>query len=175
MIKKRVILVFLFVTLMSNSQKKAGLQLVRSEFQNIKSEEDIEKVLAFNSEEVSLEEMEIIEAYKASATCMRAEFVFAPKNKLKYFNEGKKQLEALIVSGIDVEKIYLRLLLQLSIPRILNYHENIESDVAYLDKALAKAPIELSYKYVMIKNLVSAARKEELKDFILQIEVVDKG
>ena len=47
--------------------------------------------------------------------------------------------------------------------------------MAYLGSSLATAPIELSYKYAMIKNLVSVAKKNELKEVLLQINVVEQG
>ena len=60
-------------------------------------------------------------------------------------------------------------------PRILSYYKNIEEDVAYLESSLATAPIDVSYKYAMIKNLISVAKKNELKEVLLQINVVEEG
>lgn len=158
---------------MSRAQENKYLETVRIEFQGIKSEADIEKLLAFENNNVKASELQLIRAYQAAGTCMRANYVFSPISKLKYFNEGKKNLEELISRDKEVENVYLRLLLQLNVPHMLNYHKNIDEDVAFLDASLAEAPIDLSYKRIMIENLVSVAKKKELKEVLLQIDVVE--
>lgn len=158
---------------MSRAQENKYLETVRIEFQGIKSEADIEKLLAFKNNNVKASELQLIRAYQAAGTCMRANYVFSPISKLKYFNEGKKKLEELISRDKEVENVYLRLLLQLNVPHMLNYHKNIDEDVAFLDASLAEAPIDLSYKRIMIENLVSVAKKKELKEVLLQIDVVE--
>lgn len=158
---------------MSRAQENKYLETVRIEFQGIKSEADIEKLLAFENNNVKASELQLIRAYQAAGTCMRANYVFSPISKLKYFNEGKKKLEELISRDKEVENVYLRLLLQLNVPHMLNYHKNIDEDVAFLDASLAEAPIDLSYKRIMIENLVSVAKKKELKEVLLQIDVVE--
>lgn len=156
---------------MSRAQENKPLETVRIEFQGIKSEADIEKLLAFDNNNVKASELQVIKAYQAAGTCMMANYVFSPISKLKYFNEGKKNLEELISREKEVENVYLRLLLQLNVPHMLNYHKNIDEDVAFLDASLAKAPIDLSYKKIMIENLVSVAKKQEVKEFLLQINL----
>ena len=160
---------------MSQAQESDLLIKMRSEFQEINSEADIKKILDFNLENIDINDQQLIEAYQATATCMLAEYDLSPMSKLKYFNEGKKKLEELITIKKGVENVYLRLLLQLNVPRILSYYKNIEEDVAYLESSLATAPIDVSYKYAMIKNLISVAKKNELKKVLLQINVVEEG
>jgi hypothetical protein len=160
---------------MSQAQESDLLIKMRSEFQEINSEADIKKILDFNLENIDINDQQLIEAYQATATCMLAEYDLSPMSKLKYFNEGKKKLEELITIKKGVENVYLRLLLQLNVPRILSYYKNIEEDVAYLESSLATAPIDVSYKYAMIKNLISVAKKNELKEVLLQINVVEEG
>ena len=171
MIKQGIILL-LFVTLSSKEQDVSALNKIRSAFQQIGSEEDIHKILEYEYEPVDKYEDQMIKAYKATATCMLANYVFSPVSKLKYFNEGKKSLEELIRIGKDVENVYLRMLLQLNVPRSLNYHKNIEEDVNYLQDSLADAPIDILYKQRMISTLVSVAKKKDLKEVLLQINVL---
>lgn len=159
---------------MSQAQENEALMKMRSDFQEINSEADIKGILAYEYKSAEKNEQQVILAYQAAATSMMANYVFSPMTKLKYFNEGKKILEDLILKSKNVENIYLRLLLQLNVPKILSYNQNITEDVAYLESSLAKSPIELSYKYTMIKNLVSVAKKNELKETLLQINVVEK-
>ena len=125
----------------------------------------------YNFDEVSQREQEIIKAYQAAGTSMMAEYVFSPMSKLRFFNKGKIALEGLIDSSKDVEKVYLRLLIQLNVPKTLNYHKNIEEDISYLQQHMAEAQIEASFKSLMIKNLLSITKKKELKEAILDIKL----
>jgi hypothetical protein len=102
---------------------------------------------------------------------MMAEYVFSPIKKLKYFNQGKTSLEQLIAEEKSVENVYLRLLIQLNIPRLLNYYKNIDEDIAFLEAELPAAKIDVDYKYTMIRNLVTLADKNELKEVLLGIKV----
>ena len=102
---------------------------------------------------------------------MMAEYVFSPIKKLKYFNQGKTNLEQLIAEQRSVEKVYLRLLIQLNIPRLLNYYKNIDEDIAYIEAELPTAKIDVDYKYTMIRNLVTLADKDEIKEVLLGINM----
>ena len=156
---------------MPDAQESNTLRKFRAEFQEIASEEDIDKILNYNFDEVSQREQEIIKAYQAAGTSMMAEYVFSPMSKLRFFNKGKIALEGLIDSSKDVEKVYLRLLIQLNVPKTLNYHKNIEEDISYLQQHMAEAQIEASFKSLMIKNLLSITKKKELREAILDIKL----
>lgn len=173
--KQIFIVVLLLISLMSKAQEKSSLETIRIEFQEIKNEADIEKILAFEHDRAKENELKIIKAYQAAGTCMMANYVFSPISKLKYFNNGKKNLEQLISEGKEVENVYLRLLIQLNVPRMLNYHKDIEDDMAYLERHMSTAPIELSYKNTMIMNLVSITKNKDLKDALLQINVEEES
>ncbi|MCA0933801.1 hypothetical protein LCM02_15170 [Lutimonas saemankumensis] len=152
-------------------EKDIILHNIRSAFQEINSQEDIESINRIRAEEAEYDNQNVIRAYQAAATCMKAEYVFSPVSKLKYFNKGKKKLETLIENDKSVEKVYLRLLIQLNVPRHLNYHQEINEDIVFLENHLADARIDLSYKRIMIKNLVSVADKREIRDILEQIKV----
>lgn len=164
----------MFVTLGAVAQDSDDLDTVRKQFQVIDSKEDIQKIMLFQIDDLNSSVGQIITAYKAAATCMMANYVFSPKSKLKYFNQGKKDLEELIRIDKEVENVYLRLLLQLNVPKMLNYNDNIDDDVAYLDEFLGVSDIDVDYKNTMIQNLLSVAKKKELKEALLQIEVVNE-
>lgn len=166
--------IFLFVTLTGYSQKSSDLELIRTAFQNIKSEDDINKILTYQAENNGKDNY-IIKAYKGASQCMMAEYVFSPISKLKNFNEGKKILEASILEGKNVENVYLRLLIQLNVPGILNYHDNIDADIDFLEDHMAESTIDLPYKDIMVKNLVSVTKKEKHKDALLQIKLNESG
>jgi len=161
----------MLVSFISNAQESDSLKTLRAEFLKVDSEEDIDKILAFNVGSFGRGEQQLVNAYQAAGTCMMASYVFSPKSKLNYFNQGKAQLEELIEDNKGVEKVYLRLLIQLNVPKFLNYYQNIEGDIQYLHDHMAKAQIEDAFKYIMIENLVSITKKEELKKVLLNIKV----
>lgn len=167
-----IISVLLFVTLIASSQDTKDIELIRMYFQNIKSEEDINSILTFQIGESNKSEVNIILAYQGASQCMIANYVFSPLLKLKNFNAGKKKLEASISENMDIENVYLRLLIQLNVPRILSYYKNIDEDIRFLGQYFAKALIDQNYKNIMIKNLFSVTKKQEQKDVLLRINVV---
>ena len=65
--------------------------------------------------------------------------------------------------------------MQLNVPKILNYHQEIESDIGFLQEELPKAKIDPDYKSVMINNLVTLAENDELKKSLLGIDLGGKG
>lgn len=159
---------------MSYTQDADLLEAIRSDFQRIESEEDIEKILAYKIDGLAKNEYEIINAYQAAGTCMMANYVFGPKSKLDYFKQGKGELEELILSNKDVEKVYLRLLIQLNIPKFLNYHADIENDILFLQEHMASSSLDPSLKETMIENLLSVAKKQDVKDALVEIEVEER-
>lgn len=169
--KYALISIFLFVTLMGFSQEKNDLEWIRTAFQEIKNEEDINKILAYPIENNGRDDSNIIRAYKGASQCMVANYVFSPISKLKNFNEGKKILEASILESKNVENVYLRLLIQLNVPGILNYHDDIDADIDFLEDHMAGSAIDLPYKNIMVKNLLSVTKKEERKEALLQIKL----
>jgi len=171
LIGKNFILILSLISLVSTLQESNALREFRAEFQKIESEEDIDKILNYKLDEVSQQEQEVIRAYQAAGTSMMAKYVFSPMSKLRFFNKGKTELEGLIDSSKDVEKVYLRLLIQLNVPRTLNYYKNIEGDIGYLQEHMAAAQIEASFKSLMIENLLSITKKEKLKKALLDIEL----
>ena len=150
-------------------QESPLLDELREKFQAIDSEEDIEQIIGL-SIDPNDPDAPTARAYQATSTCMMADYVFSPIKKLKYFNKGKADLEELIAEQKTVEKVYLRLLLQLNIPKFLNYHKNIDEDLAYLEAELPGAKIDVEYKDIMIQNLVTLADENEVKETLLGID-----
>lgn len=166
---------FLFVTLVCSSQTHKDVELIRTLFQNIKTEDDTETIVGFQIKETDEKEISILNAYKGAAQCMKANYVSSSLSKLKYFNEGKKILEESIAEYRNVESVYLRLLIQLNVPKILGYHKEIDSDILFLQENLASEPMNVTYKNLMIKNLTGVAKSEEQKNALLQIELKESS
>jgi len=169
-VKKSLLLIAIVVShSICLAQEVLSLDEVRQKFEAIDSEEDIEQFIG-SSIDANDPDAPTVRAYQATSTCMMADYVFSPIKKLKYFNKGKADLEELIAEQKTVEKVYLRLLLQLNIPKFLNYHKNIDEDLAYLEAGLPGAKIYGEYKDVMIQNLVTLADENEVKETLLGIE-----
>ena len=165
-----LLIALLLICSAGRAQDKVSIDQVRQGFQEIGSEDDIQKIIEMpiDSQDPNAS---TARAYQAASTCKMAEYVFSPIKKLKYFNQGKNSLESLIEERKSVEKVYLRLLIQLNIPRLLSYYKNIEEDVAYLEAELPAAKIDVDYKYTMIRNLVTLAEKDEIKEVLLGIQL----
>jgi len=160
---------------MSKGQQKDVLRMIRWNFQEINNEHDVKKILDVKPEIDDHPEADVIKAYQATATCMLAEFVGSPFSKLKYFNQGKNELENLISNKKQVENVYLRMMLQLNVPRILNYQKNIDEDLAFLVSHLPEAPIDVDYKNAMLTSLLISTNNGELRDRLQQIKVENVG
>jgi len=168
--KVLLLLVFLASYSTSVAQNSSFLDELRQNFQKINSEDDIEQIMGMSIDS-NEPEASTAKAYQAASTCMMAEYAFSPVKKIKYFNQGKTSLDELIAEDKSVENVYLRLLVQLNSPRLLNYYQNIDEDIAFLEAELPEAKIDVDYKYIMIRNLVTLADKNELKEVLLGIDV----
>lgn len=75
--------------------------------------------------------------YRAAAHIMMCNHVANPYTKLKYFYNGRNELERSIKANAgDAELRYLRYAVQCNTPAVLNYKDNIKVDKAILDKYL---------------------------------------
>jgi hypothetical protein len=67
-----------------------------------------------------------------------------PIKKISYFNAGKSYLENSILKlPNNTELRYLRLILQLNVPKIMGYTKNIETDRSFIIKTIASQKNEL--------------------------------
>lgn len=71
----------------------------------------------------------IFSGYYGIIEATLAEHSFNPIKKLSYFNNGKDRLEKAIANdNLNVELRYLRLIIQLNVPDLLGYSDDIEID-----------------------------------------------
>ena len=75
-----------------------------------------------------------------------------------------------IAENKQVENIYLRLRIQLNVPKMLNYHDQVEGDIDFLEDRLPASTIDPAYKRVMMENLLQVAKKKEQREALLQIK-----
>ena len=133
-----------------------SLDEVREFFYEINSENQIDKMLAWDATNFSQDELLVLQAYQGICQSMKAQYFFSPISKLKSFNEGRRRLEQSIAQEQGVENTYLRLLLQLSTPKMLGYNTYIEEDINYLQMHLPKSKFDPAMKSMMMKALISA-------------------
>lgn len=92
-------------------------------------------------------------AYKAASIVLLAKYEDGVFAKMRYFNQGKKLLEATIKKAPDnYEARLIRLNIQDNVPWITGYTSNIKEDKAYLIKNFGKQPEDLkafTQKYVL--------------------------
>ncbi len=94
------------------------------------------------------------EPYVASAIMRRAEFVFLPTTKLKYFNQRKNKLEKFIKNNPqNIEGRYVRILVQRNIPAFLGYSDNIEKDRKIIRQNIETSTLPKDYKQLILKNI----------------------
>ncbi|WP_236972319.1 hypothetical protein [Membranihabitans marinus] len=98
--------------------------------------------------------------YLASAHMQQAEFTMMPHLKLKYFKEGKLELESYIEEyPNDIEGRYVRFLIQSNLPSFLGYSENISSDKEFIMRNLNSSTLSEEYKEV-IRDTINKIDKE---------------
>lgn len=122
-----------------------GQTHVRATFQNgMFNEDSLELIISNHAKSNEA----LIQSYVGVSNIMMADHSYLLTTKLSYFNEGKAILDSAILKKKNNAEIrYLRLLIQLNTPKFLEYDNNIEEDLVYLEKNLRK---ELSSGWVKI-------------------------
>jgi phytoene synthase len=106
-------------------------------------------------------ESRVLEAYKAVDRMLEAKFTLNPLNKIKFFIEGKNQLENLIKANPNnAEMRFIRISTQIELPFFLSYKDNIVEDKVFLNNYL--------------KNTDSQGNFEKLLDEFLQKKGLNK-
>ncbi len=131
---------------------------VRMQFHDINSKESL---LAY-IDMVSAVENEKAIPYKEAAAMRRAQFTSNPYKKLKYFNAGKKRLESYISANpFDIEARYIRALIQSDVPEMLNYNEQLKSDIEYIFDNLEMTTLSDEYKKLIKETLHKQIEKKQ--------------
>ncbi len=137
-----------------------NLDFFRAKFQMAKVESDFQLMLDTEVSDTIFGNENIINAYKAVSTSAMAQYVFNPYSKYQLFNKGKDQLEESIATNKGVENIFLRVVIQLSIPKFLGYADDIENDLAYLKNELPKSVVPLETKKFIIKTIQDTGNED---------------
>ena len=137
------------------------LSHVREVFHKPVSQENIEEIINLPADKYNSTS---IKAYQAVSKTMMAKYVVSPFSKLSYFNKGKKELETIIASDKNLETVYLRLLIQLNVPSLLNYYSKIETDLDYFCVNFANSQIDEKTKQLFKETLLKTEKIDEYSD-----------
>jgi hypothetical protein len=137
------------------------LSHVREIFHRPVSQKNVEEVLNLQADQYN---SPTIKAYQAVTQTMMAEYVSNPFTKLSYFNKGKKQLEEILVTTKTIETVYLRLLIQLNVPSMLNYYSKIETDLDYFCLNFDDSKIDAKTKKLFIETLLISSKIGEYQE-----------
>ena len=169
---KLALLILVFgATSFSDIEPEYNLEYFREKFHSSNSLDDLQKIINLQPVESSETELQTIHAYKAVSETMLAEHTFSVFSKLKYFNNGSRKLDSIIGQNPNVENRYLRLLVQLNVPRMLNYYEMIDEDIDFIDQHLNNEITSRKFKNLFIETLLKATSDQDLQIKISKIKI----
>lgn len=137
-----------------------NINYFRTNFAIANGEKDFQRLLNAEISDTSDFNANVIQAYQAVCRSAMAQYVLNPYTKYQLFNQGKEELEVSISKETSVENIFLRVVIQLSIPKFLGYHEEIEHDLKYLIENISNAQIPLETKKFIIKTIQETGNED---------------
>lgn len=135
-----------------------SLNELRNNYPNsISSKETCKKMI----DDLSKEKLNAVEkGYYGAYLAVWANHVWNPMDKLSTFKKGKTELENAIKDDPNnVELRFLRLSIQSNIPGILNYKQNIKSDLAFIKDH--KNEIKSNQLLNMVNELITKVEKSD--------------
>lgn len=149
---------FFFLLLVASLPESSVMNQVRDDFHHIDTENELDAFIAMCD---SISKDKAI-PYQASAIMRKAEFVFMPGSKLKYFKAGRNMLEDYVNDHpSDVEARYVRLIVQSRVPQFLGYHSNFDDDLAFVQAVLPDVDLPESYKQLMKQSINEVIKTRE--------------
>ena len=140
-LKSLIILLMLFSVVAANANiKSAGFD--KSAFYNAMASDNMETV---NSQLATIKASSINEkqAYEGALLMKKAGLVIKAQEKINLFKAGRIKLEAAIKKDKEnAEFCFLRLIIQEHAPKIVNYNDNINADVAAIRSNYKTLPPE---------------------------------
>lgn len=142
------IIIFLMLCPMLLNAK--GIDDVRTDFHNI---DDETRLIAFLKMVDEVNDDRKI-PYKIAAAMQQALYTSNPFKKLKYFNQGRQELDAFIaMHPQNIEAYYVRFLVQTEAPVFLGYRQDIEHDSIYIMEHLDAASLPKNYKGQILQTM----------------------
>lgn len=154
----------LFLVLVFSASNNYELPVVRQKYINAAISQISADTFHESFESVSEDHKNTtLVAYKAASIVLLAKYEDGVFAKMRFFNQGKKLLEATIKKDPDnYEARLIRLNIQDNVPWITGYTSNLKQDKAFLIKYFGKQPEDLrlfTQKYVLQCDAFSAKEK----------------
>jgi hypothetical protein len=159
---KEIAIVFLFVV---NSITSFGQGMTVEEARKIYSALMQDKATceaAYKKfSQVTAADNTLLMGYKGAVTVAMSKYVKVVKEKIGYFNNGKKLIEAAIAEDDkNVELKFIRFTIQSNCPPALKYNQNIPADKKYIIDNLT--------------NVKNASVRSSIKEYLLQSKDVSE-
>ena len=135
------------------------MQDIRNRFERAENEEDFVWIIETPLKETKQYDRNIIEAYRAVSIAARAQYPFNPYTKWQYFTQGRDKLEECLKRQRDVESVFLRLVVQLSVPSFVGYTDNIEEDLDYVYANIVSSNIPVTIKKFIVQTIIETENK----------------
>ena len=139
-------------------------------FHEATKKKHLEAIIQMKLEACESANANVYYAYKAASVVRLAKYVINPLSKLKYFKSGTNLLDEIIRKDTHLEIIYIRLLIQLSVPSFLNYHAAIEDDLSFIRNHLRYSDLDFEDRELFKNSLYRAAKNDYLRDNIRLIK-----
>lgn len=159
--KKRILINLILLLLLSFAANANSIKDLRAQFYNA----SYEKISVDEYDEI-LEKYEstnepIVKGYRAMYYMLVSRKSWNPYSKYANFSKGKELLEeAIEEEPSNLELIYLRYCIQVEIPKILNYSNNIKGDKTFILKnwfSLKDEDLKLKVKNYFLENKFCSA------------------
>ena len=128
----------LFLLPLHLNAQEVLLKDVRKAVAVIFQDEEASKRMATRFENVEVKDKPVLMGYKGAVVMAQGRHSANPLTKLRTFNEGRALLDtAIALDPRSIELRFLRLSIQVNVPRILGYSEQVTEDKAFIDRNLS--------------------------------------
>lgn len=125
--------IFVVLCLFLNVTGEGQSAFSKEEYYAVMSAEDLAKISEQIVKIQSNQALRNKQAYMGAAQMKKAGLTGQPSEKLNLFKIGRQQLEqAIKKDSLNPELRFIRLMIQENSPKIVNYHNNLNQDAAYL-------------------------------------------
>ena len=134
----RLLVTLLFLLPLHLNAQEVLLKDVRKAVPVIFQDEEASKRMATRFENVEVKDKPVLMGYKGAVVMAQGRHSANPLTKLRTFNEGRALLDtAIALDPRSIELRFLRLSIQVNVPRILGYSEQVTEDKAFIDRNLS--------------------------------------
>ncbi len=156
----------------ANTQHLSSVAALRSMFHSADAEDVLRTIIETKIERKD-PHRHVKRAYQAASLCRMAEYAASPITKYRYFKRGSRMLDRAIQQESALESVYLRLLIQLSVPRIFRSRRQIQTDVAYLESNWTLLAHDAGCRTLFVSTLRHANNADEIEGALARLEALE--